>query len=74
MIMEPGIDGLETYKRIVARNGAQRAIIASGYSESARVKKAQASGAGVYLRKPYTIKNLAKAIYDALQHQDQPTG
>ena len=70
MIMEPGIDGLETYERIVAQNGKQRAIIASGYSESERVKKALALGAGEYLRKPYTIDNLAKTIYLELHRKD----
>jgi signal transduction histidine kinase/ActR/RegA family two-component response regulator len=63
MIMDPGIDGLETYERIVAANGKQRAVIASGYSESERVKKALELGVGKYLNKPYTIENLARTIY-----------
>jgi len=67
MVMDPGIDGLETYKRIVTRGLPQRAIIASGYSESERVKKAQALGAGAYLRKPYTIESLALAVYRELE-------
>ena len=32
MIMDPGIDGLETYKRIIELYPGQKAIIASGYS------------------------------------------
>ncbi|MBW2338583.1 MAG: PAS domain S-box protein [Deltaproteobacteria bacterium] len=39
MIMEPGIDGLETYKKILKIHPGQKSIIASGYSESARVKE-----------------------------------
>ena len=66
MIMDSGMDGLETYERIVAQYGKQPAIIASGYSESERVKKAQALGAGAYLRKPYTTENLAQAVYNEL--------
>lgn len=66
MIMDPGIDGLETYQRILEMHPEQRAIIASGYSESERVKKAQQLGAGTYLRKPYTITNLAMAIHNEL--------
>ena len=73
MIMDPGIDGLETYRRIVAANGKQRAVIASGYSESERVKKALELGAGGYLRKPYTIENIAKTIYLELHRKDDPT-
>ena len=34
MIMDPGIDGLETYKKILKMHPGQKAIIASGYSES----------------------------------------
>lgn len=70
MIMEPGIDGLETYKRIQALGIKQKAIIASGYSESKRVMKAQELGAGAYLRKPYTIENLAQTVYFEL-HKEQ---
>jgi len=56
MIMDPGIDGLETYERILAHNPVQKAIITSGYSETDRVKMAQALGATRYLKKPYTGK------------------
>lgn len=70
MIMDSGMDGLETYKRIVAQYGKQSAIIASGYSESERVKKAQSIGAGAYLRKPYTIENLAQAVYNELYRKE----
>jgi CheY-like chemotaxis protein len=62
MIMEPGIDGLETYQRIVELHPGQKAVIASGYSESERVKEAQKLGAGAYVKKPYLMENLALAI------------
>ena len=53
MIMDPGIDGLETYERIISFKPKQKAIIASGFSETDRVTKAQELGAGAYLKKPY---------------------
>ncbi len=62
MIMDPGIDGLETYKRILQLHPKQRAIIASGFSETVRVKEAQSLGAGQYLKKPYTSALLSKAV------------
>jgi signal transduction histidine kinase/ActR/RegA family two-component response regulator len=62
MIMSPGIDGLETYKRIRALIPNQKAIIASGFSETDRVKKAQALGAGAYIKKPYMLENIGAAI------------
>jgi PAS domain S-box-containing protein len=66
MIMEPGIDGLETYRRIKALHPNQKAIIASGYSETDRVKEAQRLGAGKYIRKPYTLEKIGIAVKDEL--------
>ena len=68
MIMDPGIDGLETYKRVLKHHPYQRAIITSGYAETERVKEAQSLGAGGYLRKPYTVENLGEAIRTELHH------
>ncbi|MDA8137205.1 MAG: PAS domain S-box protein [Desulfobacteraceae bacterium] len=71
MIMRPGIDGLETYKRILALHPGQKAIIASGFSETERVKEAQALGAGTYIRKPYSIERLGLAIRKELMKNQQ---
>jgi CheY-like chemotaxis protein len=62
MIMAPGIDGCETYSRIIQDHPGQRAIIASGFSESERVKEAQRLGAGEYVKKPYTMEKVARAL------------
>ena len=62
MIMEPGIDGLETYREILKIRPGQKSIIASGYSESIRVKEALQLGAGTYVKKPYLIKKIGRAI------------
>jgi signal transduction histidine kinase/CheY-like chemotaxis protein len=62
MIMAPGIDGLETYRRILEVHPGQKAIIASGFSESERVREAQRLGAGEYVRKPYTLDRIARAL------------
>jgi len=67
MIMAPGIDGLETYKRILAHHPNQKAIIASGYSETDRVKEAQMLGAGDYLKKPYTLEKIGLAVKKELR-------
>jgi CheY-like chemotaxis protein len=66
MIMEPGIDGLETYKRILELHPAQKAIIASGYSETDRVKEAQRLGAGKYVMKPYTLEKIGIIVKKTL--------
>lgn len=62
MIMDPGIDGLETYRRILDIRPRQRAIIASGYSENQRVHEAQRLGAGTYVRKPYMLEKIGLAV------------
>lgn len=67
MIMEPGMDGLETFMKILEIHPDQQAIITSGYAESERVKKAQQLGAGAYLKKPYEFKNLGLAVKKELQ-------
>jgi signal transduction histidine kinase/CheY-like chemotaxis protein len=66
MIMDPGMDGLATYKQILQYHPAQKAIIASGFSESERVKEAQKLGAGAYVKKPYLMEKLAVAVKEEL--------
>jgi len=61
MVM-PGMDGCETFRRIVQLKPGQKAVIASGFSLSDRVKKAQGLGAGAYIRKPYSVEKLGLAI------------
>ena len=41
MIMYPGINGRETYERIIKIHPNQKAIIVSGYAETAEVKETQ---------------------------------
>lgn len=67
MIMDPGIDGLETYKRIINLKPDQKVIIASGFSESESVKDAQKFGAGQYIKKPYSVEKIGMAIKEALE-------
>jgi two-component system, cell cycle sensor histidine kinase and response regulator CckA len=62
MIMDPGMDGLDTYKKILEIRPGQKAVIVSGFSESDRVSSAQALGAGVYVKKPYIIEKLGMAV------------
>jgi two-component system, cell cycle sensor histidine kinase and response regulator CckA len=62
MIMAPGMDGLDTYRQILKLHPGQKAIIASGYSETDRVKAAQRLGAGQYIKKPYTLEKIGIAV------------
>jgi len=67
MIMDPGMDGLDTYKKILEIHPDQKAIIASGYSETVRVREVEALGAGQYLRKPYNLKTVGIAVKKELE-------
>ena len=62
MIMDPGMDGLDTYAKILEIHAHQRAIIVSGFSETERVSIAQELGAGTYVKKPYVMENLGLAV------------
>jgi CheY-like chemotaxis protein len=66
MIMEPGMDGLETYRQILSIRPGQKAIIASGFSETDRVREAQVLGAGEYIRKPYLLEKVGLVVRKAL--------
>jgi two-component system, cell cycle sensor histidine kinase and response regulator CckA len=67
MIMDPGIDGLDTYRKILEIKPDQKAIIASGFSETSRVKEAQSLGVGAYVQKPYTLLRLGSTIKKELE-------
>ncbi len=67
MIMDPGMNGRQTYEQMIQINHGQKAIIASGFSESDEVKTALALGAGGFLQKPYSIDQLGRLIKEVLQ-------
>ncbi len=62
MIMDPGIDGLDTYKGIIKLAPNIKSIIASGFSETERVHEAHRLGAGAYIKKPYTLEKIGLAV------------
>ena len=67
MIMDPGIDGLDTYLQIQKIHPAQKAVIASGYAENSRVREALQQGVGAFVRKPFTLEKLGSVVQRALQ-------
>ena len=62
MIMDPGINGLETYKEIKKIHPKQKAIIVSGFAETDQVQEAIRLGAGRYLKKPLILESLGRAL------------
>jgi CheY-like chemotaxis protein len=72
MIMDPGMDGLETYKKIVEIHPNQKAVIVSGFSESERVKQVQQLGAGPYVKKPYLLETIGRIVKEELNKKVTP--
>ena len=71
MIMDPGLDGLDTYRQIIAQHPKQKAVVASGFSETSRVRQILALGAGAYVRKPYSLERLGVAVRQVLDGKPQ---
>ena len=62
MITEDGSHGLDTYREIIRTHPGQKAVIASGFSKTKRVEEAQRLGVGPFIRKPYTLQRLGRAV------------
>jgi len=67
MIMDPGINGRETYEKIIEIHPKQKAIIVSGFAQTDEVKKAQKLGAGQYIKKPVTFEKIGLAVKEELE-------
>lgn len=67
MLMEPGINGRQTYEKIIKKHPHQKAAIVSGFSENEDVKEAHRLGAHAFIKKPYTLEELGVAIKKELQ-------
>ena len=70
MIMDPGIDGLETYREIIKLypgQERQKAIIASGFTETEDVKEAKRLGVGQYIKKPYALEKIGLVVKEELE-------
>ncbi|WP_339135177.1 MAG: response regulator [Candidatus Electrothrix sp. GW3-4] len=68
MQMEPGMNGYETYQEIIKIYPEQRALIVSGFSDSADVKATLKLGANGFIKKPYSLKQLGRAVQEALKN------
>ena len=68
MILGKGMNGKDTYEKIIDFRPGQKAVIVSGFSKNSDVMKTQELGAGKFISKPYNINTLGKAIFDALHN------
>ena len=62
MLMDPGINGCETYQQIIQHVPGMKAIITSGYSTMEEINQATALGITQFIKKPYSLQDLAQAL------------
>ncbi|MDY6903449.1 MAG: PAS domain S-box protein [Thermodesulfobacteriota bacterium] len=68
MLMGDGMNGRETYERLLTINPRQKAIITSGFSKTDEVEKAIAAGPAGFLQKPYSVTAIGRLIRHQLKH------
>lgn len=68
MIMDPGIDGIETFTQMRQIIPSLKAILASGYSETERIEEIRHLGMNQYIKKPYSMEKIGLAVRDGLTH------
>jgi len=66
MLMDPGMNGYQTYREILKQYPNQKAIVASGFSENDDVKATILLGAAVLVKKPYSEDQLGLAVKNAI--------
>jgi CheY-like chemotaxis protein len=66
MIMGDGLNGRQTYERILEIYPGQKTIFLSGYSKNEDILKAKALGVSHFLEKPITRRKLGTAIKQVL--------
>jgi PAS domain S-box-containing protein len=59
MLMDPGIDGFNTYQKILKIHPGQKAIITSGDSKTDRIQQTLELGLCAFVRKPYSLETIA---------------
>ncbi len=69
MIMAPGMNGCQTFRKILELHPQQKAIITSGYAESQDIKEALAIGVRKFVKKPYLVGTLAVVLKDAMENR-----
>jgi len=71
MHLNPGLNGCETYERVLAVRPGQPAIVVSACAEMVEVNRAMDLGVSQFVQKPFTIHELGSAIQAALAEGGQ---
>lgn len=71
MLMEPGMNGRQTYEKIIQITPGVKTVIASGYSDHEDVREALRLGANGFIQKPYSMEKLSKTVNKAFREDSQ---
>lgn len=71
MILEPELDGMQTYEKLIRVQPGLKAIIVSGFSQSDNVARTLAMGAGQFISKPYSLRQLGQAVLETLNQESK---
>lgn len=66
MLMEPGINGRQTYEQILKLHPGQKALVTSGFSADVEVDATLRLGASGFVTKPYSMEDLGVAVKQGL--------
>ena len=66
MNMGAGLNGRETYEKVLRINPSQRAIVISGYAEADEIDRMNDLGVSYILEKPVTLVGIGMAIKKTL--------
>jgi CheY-like chemotaxis protein len=66
MMMGAGLNGRETYEKMLGIHPRQKAIVITGYAKSEEIAKTKNLGVSQFIEKPVTISKIGKAIKQSL--------
>jgi signal transduction histidine kinase/ActR/RegA family two-component response regulator len=70
MVMDKGWDGPETYIELQKVQPGQRVLLVSGFVDLEKIKEAQEVGSNGFVKKPFTLESIGRAIRNTLRQQD----
>lgn len=62
MVMDPGINGLETYEQLKVIDPEIKAVFTSGYATEESLENARNIGVDGFVKKPYSLEKLGVAV------------
>ncbi len=66
MLMDPGMNGYETFRMIQEYIPNQKAVITSGYAPTKDVQRAKKLGISQFVKKPFTLQELGQVLQSEL--------